>query len=255
MLVREDRPGRRTWSPTSCPPRQARRTPARCAAGSPRRLPDYMVPAAFVVARRAAAHPQRQAGPRPPCPRPTSPAGRRRRRPAPRASSCSCELFAEVLAVPEVGVDDDFFGSAATASSRSGWSAGPAPAGSVAKSRGRSSEQRTPAALAAAAEVGVRHHHRQRCAGRAHRRGDRASVARGLDVAEVLPLAPLQEGLLLPRRVRRRRPGRLHRPDRLRPVAARVDRRRLRAAGRCCWPGTPACGPRFTSWRSAARCG
>ena len=74
-------------------------------------LPDYMVPAAFVAARRAAADAQRQGRPRG-----AAGAGRARRSSAdahvaPRTpiEELLAGIWAEVLGVERVGVDDNFF--------------------------------------------------------------------------------------------------------------------------------------------------
>ena len=79
-----------------------------CAQALAARLPDYMVPAAFVVLDGSAADRQRQARPA------ALPAARLRRagRAGPRderREGALCELFAEVLGLPSVGVDDNFF--------------------------------------------------------------------------------------------------------------------------------------------------
>ena len=105
--VRRGHPAASGWSPTSCP----RRTPPGrrgCASTSRERLPDYMVPAALVPLDDAAADRQRQARP---CGLPApgrggAGAAARRRTPA---EEVLCGLFAEVLGVGRVGVDDDFF--------------------------------------------------------------------------------------------------------------------------------------------------
>ena len=81
--ARGPRRATRAWSPTSCRAGAERRRPRRAARAScAARLPEYMVPSAFVAARRAAADAQRQA-------RPPGAAGARRAgaRPASGATS------------------------------------------------------------------------------------------------------------------------------------------------------------------------
>ena len=106
---REDRPGDKRLVAYVVPARRRRRTGRAARSTLRRALPDYMVPAARRRARRAAADPQRQARPR------GAARARTRRRRAGRAPRDAgarrslCDLFAEVLGVPRVGVDDDFF--------------------------------------------------------------------------------------------------------------------------------------------------
>ncbi|MBP5859308.1 AMP-binding protein [Streptomyces sp. LBUM 1484] len=108
VVVREDTPGdkRLVAYVVSEPDRPA--DPSALRAAAARALPDYMVPAAFVVletlpltangkiARRALPAPDLTAG----VPRTPAAEGVERR---------IAEVFAEVLGIPEAGADDDFF--------------------------------------------------------------------------------------------------------------------------------------------------
>ena len=114
VVVREDAPGRQ--APGRLRRARARgRAAPRCRPSLRERmrrdvLPEYMVPAAVVVLERAAADGERQAGPRGPCPRRTTPAAGAGRAPRHRRRRRSCAgLFAEVLGLARVGVDDNFF--------------------------------------------------------------------------------------------------------------------------------------------------
>ena len=109
MIVRADRPGTRLVAYVV---RGAGRPDDVVGDADLRRgaLPDYMVPAAFVVARRAAADRQRQARPRGAArrrtPRPRCrPRARARRDRGDRCAGCSPRCSA----CRRVGVDDDFF--------------------------------------------------------------------------------------------------------------------------------------------------
>ena len=136
--------------------RRGRHAAGRLRGALPARLPDYMVPAAVVAVRRAAADRQRQARPAAlPAPQPA--AGRRAGPPrtadrtaAVRASSPTCS------ACPAVGVDDDFFDLRRALAARD-------PAGQPAARRprrrpgapGRCSTRRPSARLAAASAAGA----------------------------------------------------------------------------------------------------
>ena len=93
----------------SCRP--ARRPPATsCARTSQARLPDYMVPSAWVALERAAAVAQRQGGPPGPArARPAAVADRVRRARVRTARRSLAAIWREVLGVERVGVDDNFF--------------------------------------------------------------------------------------------------------------------------------------------------
>ncbi|MFI9782965.1 amino acid adenylation domain-containing protein [Kitasatospora sp. NPDC051984] len=109
VIVREDQPGDRRLAAYVVPADGA-------AAPGPDelrdhlggRLPDYMVPAAYVVLD---ALPLRGNGKlnRDQLPRPSVTSTAAARAPRSPREEVMCELFAEVLGVPHVGIDDDFF--------------------------------------------------------------------------------------------------------------------------------------------------
>ena len=113
MLAREDAAGdKRLVAYVRPPARDAREPePQTLRAHLAGSLPDYMVPAAFVRARRPAAHPQRQA-------RPQGPAGARRTRPSPARPTSRPQgeieqtlaaIWSELLGLERVGRHDNFF--------------------------------------------------------------------------------------------------------------------------------------------------
>ncbi|MEV6808875.1 amino acid adenylation domain-containing protein [Streptomyces sp. NPDC051129] len=72
------------------------------------RLPDYMVPSAVVALPELPLTPQGKLD-RAALPAPSAPSGRRGREPRNPAEAILCGLFADVLGLDRVGIDDDFF--------------------------------------------------------------------------------------------------------------------------------------------------
>ena len=106
VIAREDRPGdkRLVGYVTGTA------DPAELRAALAERLPAYMVPAAIVVSGGAAADGQRQAGHRAPCPPRSTATSPTATAPRPtRSRRCIAGIYAQVLGVERVGVDDSFF--------------------------------------------------------------------------------------------------------------------------------------------------
>ncbi|MER8041680.1 amino acid adenylation domain-containing protein [Streptomyces sp. NPDC094032] len=107
VLVREDRPGERGLVAYVVPAAPLDADPAPEIAGHARRaLPDYMVPAVVVLPDGLPLTPNGKLD-RAALPAPVKGPGSRP--PATPAERLLCGLFAEVLGVPTVGADDDFF--------------------------------------------------------------------------------------------------------------------------------------------------
>ncbi|MFH8579699.1 amino acid adenylation domain-containing protein [Streptomyces zaomyceticus] len=108
VVVREDRPGDRRLTGYAVPADDAPPHPSELREHLARRLPEHMVPAAFVLLDALPLTPNgkldRAALPAP------DPSNATRSRPASTPEEHAlCTLFAEVLGVTEVGADDDFF--------------------------------------------------------------------------------------------------------------------------------------------------
>ncbi|MFH8626591.1 amino acid adenylation domain-containing protein [Streptomyces vietnamensis] len=108
VVVREDRPGDPRLTGYAVPADRARPQPSELREHLARRLPEHMVPAAFVLLDALPLTPNgkldRAALPAPDLSNAT------RSRPATTPEEHAlCTLFAEVLGVEEVGADDDFF--------------------------------------------------------------------------------------------------------------------------------------------------
>ncbi|WP_414945572.1 amino acid adenylation domain-containing protein [Amycolatopsis sp. cmx-11-32] len=107
VMVREDRPGRRQLVAYVVPAGETAPDEVELQAHVGARLPDYMVPAGFVVLKTlpltSNGKLDRRALPAPAVP------GRRGRAPGTPAEETLARLFAEVLDLPSVGADDDFF--------------------------------------------------------------------------------------------------------------------------------------------------
>ncbi|RSS37491.1 amino acid adenylation domain-containing protein, partial [Streptomyces sp. WAC08241] len=107
VVVREDRPGDRRLTGYAVPADGARPHPSELREHLARRLPEHMVPAAFVLLEALPLTPNgkldRAALPAP------DPGADRSRPAATPEEHALCTLFAEVLGVEEVGAEDDFF--------------------------------------------------------------------------------------------------------------------------------------------------
>src|ERR1700683_3005304 len=107
VVLREDQPGlkRLVAYLVAAPGAVVESTTLRADLG--RRLPDYMVPAAFVVLERVALTPNgkldRKALPAPDL------APSARRLPRTPQEEILCTLFAQLLGLPRVGIEDNFF--------------------------------------------------------------------------------------------------------------------------------------------------
>ncbi|WP_274918736.1 non-ribosomal peptide synthetase [Streptomyces sp. WZ-12] len=109
-VVREDRPGDRRLVAYAVPADGQRETaPARMRQALAAQLPEHMVPSAFVTLDALPLTPNGKIDRRGlPAPGPaTGPAAGRA--PDTEREKLLCEVFAEVLGVPEMGLDDDFF--------------------------------------------------------------------------------------------------------------------------------------------------
>ncbi|MGW6911272.1 amino acid adenylation domain-containing protein [Streptomyces sp. NPDC054940] len=108
VVVREDTPGDKRLVAYVVPEPDHPADPAALRAAAARALPDYMVPAAFMVLEKLPLTANGKIA-RKALPAPDLTAGKPRTPAAEGVERQVAEVFAEVLGVPEVGADDDFF--------------------------------------------------------------------------------------------------------------------------------------------------
>jgi acyl carrier protein len=109
VLVREDRPGDKRLTAYLVPSGTADTVETSELRGwAAERLPDYLVPSAFVVLpelpRTSNGKLDRKA-----LPAPEMTASATSRKPRDQREETLCALYTEILGVPDVGIDDDFF--------------------------------------------------------------------------------------------------------------------------------------------------
>ncbi|MFC9977666.1 amino acid adenylation domain-containing protein [Spirillospora sp. NPDC127200] len=106
VIVREDQPGDARLVAYVVPDKEVDERTLRAALAA--ELPDYMVPSAFVALEALPLTPSEKLD-RKALPAPDPAAGTSGRGPRTRQEEMLCELYAEVLGVPRVGIDDSFF--------------------------------------------------------------------------------------------------------------------------------------------------
>ena len=108
VLVREDRPGDKRLTAYLVPSGNSELETPEVRGWAAARLPDYLVPSAFVVLpelpRTGNGKLDRKA-----LPAPEMTASATSRKPRDQREETLCALYTEILGVPDVGIDDDFF--------------------------------------------------------------------------------------------------------------------------------------------------